>query len=478
MAVEEKKRKIAETQNTKMFRSRFDIFVLNALANNHNGESYGYDVINYIQSRTQGHYSVRTNSTVYNTLKRLEDQGYVSAIDKDAESNGAARVYYTLTDEGNAYLDRHKREYKYLRTLLDNLLTDEKFDLENEEIPYDASNLKPLTRRARNQASDDVASDSIAEAECGAEEKSGLGGAIAEGDGREADMKAEAAEIEGNGARMADMRSTPEDVASEPGRGARTSESAAGERGPEANESSAESSPTESLGVAERESREATRFEIERNANDRAYASAFASIARRVIASGAKNDKQIAGGDKRSIAPEPASSGSALIEFERRLRKDGFSLMRREDPTDESGRKIGYIYLYRIMRDATALCGALFVAALFVAFFVKAFEFGALPFALLVVVAIGFIAVSFALCATNGNKLFRDNVNEAMVCLVPTGAYALIAFLTVIFALLIPGGDGLAAASTYLPMLLLSIMPISGFVFALLHRSGRYFSKG
>ena len=62
--------KVTETENTKMFRSRFDIFVLNAL-NDKECEGYGYDVVNYIQTKTKGHYKIKTFSTIYNTLKSL-----------------------------------------------------------------------------------------------------------------------------------------------------------------------------------------------------------------------------------------------------------------------------------------------------------------------------------------------------------------------------------------------------------------------
>ena len=158
----EVRKKAAESENKKMFRSRFDIFVLNALEDK-DGASYGYDVINYIQNRTKGHYKIKTFSTIYNTLKRLEEQNFVVSGAGDGETNGAARVYYTLTPEGRKYLEDNKQEYKYLRTLLDNLLTDEDFDLDNEEAPYKAGDLKPFTKRNRQDghaySSDDNSGD-------------------------------------------------------------------------------------------------------------------------------------------------------------------------------------------------------------------------------------------------------------------------------------------------------------------------------
>ena len=155
----ESAKQINESENAKLFRSRMDIFVLNAL-NEKEGQGYGYDVISYIQDHTKGHYKIKSISTIYNILKRLEAAGYVSSEKGGGESYGAARVYYTLTDAGKEYLERDKKEWKYIRTLLNNLVSDEDFDLDNEEPPYSASVLKPLTKRSREGSSDDSSLDS------------------------------------------------------------------------------------------------------------------------------------------------------------------------------------------------------------------------------------------------------------------------------------------------------------------------------
>ena len=144
----ESTKQINESENAKLFRTRMDIFVLNAL-NEKEGQGYGYDVISYIQEHTKGHYKIKSISTIYNILKRLEAAGYVSTVEGDNESYGAARVYYALTPAGKEYLEQDKKEWKYIRTLLDNLVSDEEFDLDNDEPPYSASLLKPLTKRSR-----------------------------------------------------------------------------------------------------------------------------------------------------------------------------------------------------------------------------------------------------------------------------------------------------------------------------------------
>ncbi len=151
MAVDKKQ---TESETAKLFRNRMDVFILSAL-NEKNGEGYGYDVITYLQEQTKGQFKVKTVSTIYNTLKRLENLGYITSYKGGSESNGAARVYYSLTDEGKDYLSNERREWRYIRTMLDNLVTDEPFDLEQEKPPYAASELKPITKRSRQETDEE-----------------------------------------------------------------------------------------------------------------------------------------------------------------------------------------------------------------------------------------------------------------------------------------------------------------------------------
>lgn len=152
------KDKAADIENKKMFRARFDTFILSAIDSIRDGGSYGYEIEDYIVRKTQGHYKSKSISTVYNALKRLEEQGLVIETPVDPNSplviaspNASNRNYYALTEKGKSYLERQKLEYRYLRTMLDNLLTDEKYDLSLAESPVSTDDLKPLTKRSTNK---------------------------------------------------------------------------------------------------------------------------------------------------------------------------------------------------------------------------------------------------------------------------------------------------------------------------------------
>lgn len=131
-----------DTPNTEIMRTRVDVFVLNAVSKN---DGYGYDILNYIQEKTEGHYEMK-QSSVYNILKRLENQGYITSY-MGTESNGGKRRYYSITEEGKKLLEYEKKEWEFSRTLIDNLVSDKAFDLQNEKPPFNPSDLRPFTPR-------------------------------------------------------------------------------------------------------------------------------------------------------------------------------------------------------------------------------------------------------------------------------------------------------------------------------------------
>lgn len=132
--------------NTELLRSRVDTFILKSL---YEKDGYGYDILNYIDEKTQGHYNMK-QSSIYSVLKRLEKQGYINSYVGD-ESKGGPRRYYSLSDKGREYLVEEQKQWAYTRTLLDNLVSDNPFDLEKDTPPFKPSDLRPLTKRNKSE---------------------------------------------------------------------------------------------------------------------------------------------------------------------------------------------------------------------------------------------------------------------------------------------------------------------------------------
>ncbi len=139
------------TAVTDLIRVHVDIIVLKTLEEE---DRYGLEILSAVSESTFAQYEIK-QPTLYSILKRLEKQGLIASYDGD-ESLGAKRKYFTLTDEGKDYLLEYKNDWVYTRTLLDTLISSEEIDLENYTPPFDASALRPLTRRAKSEEADDT----------------------------------------------------------------------------------------------------------------------------------------------------------------------------------------------------------------------------------------------------------------------------------------------------------------------------------
>lgn len=132
--------------NVDFVRGQADMIVLSALSDS---DKYGLEILSAIQERSQGMYSLK-QATLYSSLKRLEKNGYVHSYDGDI-SNGAKRVYYGLTEMGREHLDNDKSYWEFCNFLMSNLISDNKFDPQNEDKPFDPAEFRPLTRRTRGE---------------------------------------------------------------------------------------------------------------------------------------------------------------------------------------------------------------------------------------------------------------------------------------------------------------------------------------
>ncbi|MDE6275719.1 MAG: helix-turn-helix transcriptional regulator [Clostridia bacterium] len=135
--------------NVDFVRGQADMIVLSALSDT---DKYGLEILSAIQERSKGMYSLK-QATLYSSLKRLEKNGYVHSFDGEI-SNGAKRVYYGLTQMGREHLENDKSYWEFCNFLMSNLISDNKFDPDNSDKPFDPAEFRPLTRRARGEKDD------------------------------------------------------------------------------------------------------------------------------------------------------------------------------------------------------------------------------------------------------------------------------------------------------------------------------------
>ena len=91
-------------------------FILSILSR---GPSYGYEIINSVETLTSGDVAW-TTSTLYPVLHRLENEGMLESFWKEMEK-GPARKYYKLTPKGVRSLELQKQQWLSVHAALTSL---------------------------------------------------------------------------------------------------------------------------------------------------------------------------------------------------------------------------------------------------------------------------------------------------------------------------------------------------------------------
>ncbi|MFR1983572.1 MAG: helix-turn-helix transcriptional regulator [Christensenellaceae bacterium] len=107
------------TISSDLIRGHINTIILRSL---YDGDKYGYDIINEIEKKSGGLYTLK-QPTLYSALKRLETLRYVESYYGDF-SNGGRRKYFRLTDKGKEITERNLSEWEYSRTIIDSLISD------------------------------------------------------------------------------------------------------------------------------------------------------------------------------------------------------------------------------------------------------------------------------------------------------------------------------------------------------------------
>lgn len=89
---------------------------------------YGYEVVQRIAPRIEV-----TESTIYPLLRRLTKEGYCSTYMKDS-SEGPARKYYAMTDEGKQHLIKMVKDWQEFILEVNYFLEGVKLDVSENEL--------------------------------------------------------------------------------------------------------------------------------------------------------------------------------------------------------------------------------------------------------------------------------------------------------------------------------------------------------
>ena len=113
--------------NTALKKATSELIVLHLLREK---PMYTYEMMSAVAQRSGG---VIAFNTMYLSIYRLQDRGCIREQEKVVSEDNRTRVYFAITPEGEAYLDRLLEEYRRYTRALDRVLEPEQ--KEGEETP-------------------------------------------------------------------------------------------------------------------------------------------------------------------------------------------------------------------------------------------------------------------------------------------------------------------------------------------------------
>ena len=100
-----------------LLRGHTDTIILGLLSD---GDKYGYEITKLVHEKSDRAYELK-EATMYSSLRRLENDGRITAYWGD-ESQGGRRKYYSLTSTGRELYKTNKSNWDYAKQILDQLL--------------------------------------------------------------------------------------------------------------------------------------------------------------------------------------------------------------------------------------------------------------------------------------------------------------------------------------------------------------------
>ncbi|GMA64126.1 PadR family transcriptional regulator [Alicyclobacillus fastidiosus] len=104
--------------DTQVLKGHIDTIILSLLCKQ---DMYGYDIANAVRKRSHGKFEIK-EGTMYLSLKRMEKNELIESYWGGTEGGGARRKYYRILESGQRFYRYKKREWSYLKSVLDTFL--------------------------------------------------------------------------------------------------------------------------------------------------------------------------------------------------------------------------------------------------------------------------------------------------------------------------------------------------------------------
>ncbi|NMH68412.1 PadR family transcriptional regulator [Bacillus sp. RO3] len=104
--------------NKEVLKGHIDTLILSLL---HKRDMYGYELAKTVRDKSEQQFELK-EGTLYLSLKRLEKNEWISSYWGDEQGPGGRRKYYTLTELGEEGLELKRREWQFVKKIIDTFI--------------------------------------------------------------------------------------------------------------------------------------------------------------------------------------------------------------------------------------------------------------------------------------------------------------------------------------------------------------------
>jgi PadR family transcriptional regulator PadR len=108
---------IDKKMSSDLLRGHTDTIILKLLLD---GDRYGYEITKLVHERSKYQYELK-EATMYSSLKRLENEGFITSYWGD-ETQGGRRKYYRIAPTGSDLYLENKHNWEFAKHILGELL--------------------------------------------------------------------------------------------------------------------------------------------------------------------------------------------------------------------------------------------------------------------------------------------------------------------------------------------------------------------
>ncbi len=102
--------------NKEVLKGHIDTLIISILKDK---DCYGYEIAKQVREKSE--FELK-EGTMYLALKRMESKNIIKSYWSDEQSSGGKRKYYKLTDEGKDFLEVKRREWRFIKKVMNQFL--------------------------------------------------------------------------------------------------------------------------------------------------------------------------------------------------------------------------------------------------------------------------------------------------------------------------------------------------------------------